>query len=56
MYRHRVNTEGYKVRNLKSAMNCSYVKDYKFMTIFDAAFQPLRDFLKKTISHFRENY
>ncbi|CAH2070517.1 unnamed protein product [Thlaspi arvense] len=55
VYRHRVNREGYKAGNLKSAMNCSYVKDYEFVAIFDADFQPLPDFLKKTISHFKDN-
>ncbi|WZZ88568.1 hypothetical protein YC2023_117147 [Brassica napus] len=47
VYRHRVNREGYKAGNLKSAMNCSFVKDYESMSIFDADFQPLPDFLKK---------
>ncbi|MCH91060.1 putative xyloglucan glycosyltransferase 12-like, partial [Trifolium medium] len=28
LYRHRVIRDGYKAGNLKSAMNCSYVKDY----------------------------
>ena len=55
VYRHRVNREGYKAGNLKSAMNCSYVKDYEFVAIFDADFQPLPDFLKKTIPHFKDN-
>ncbi|KAL1220366.1 putative xyloglucan glycosyltransferase 12 [Cardamine amara subsp. amara] len=55
VYRHRVNREGYKAGNLKSAMNCSYVKDYEFVAIFDADFQPLPDFLKKTIPHFKNN-
>ncbi|CAN8307921.1 unnamed protein product [Cochlearia groenlandica] len=55
VYRHRVNREGYKAGNLKSAMNCSYVKDYEFVAIFDADFQPLPDFLRKTIPHFKDN-
>ncbi|KAF8085653.1 hypothetical protein N665_0654s0006 [Sinapis alba] len=55
VYRHRVNREGYKAGNLKSAMNCSYVKDYEFVAIFDADFQPLPDFLKKTVPHFKDN-
>ena len=53
VYRHRVNREGYKAGNLKSAMNCSYVKDYEFVAIFDADFQPNPDFLKKTVPHFK---
>ncbi|GAA0180472.1 hypothetical protein LIER_30112 [Lithospermum erythrorhizon] len=55
VYRHRVNREGYKAGNLKSAMNCSYVKDYEFVTIFDADFQPASDFLSRTIPHFKDN-
>jgi cellulose synthase/poly-beta-1,6-N-acetylglucosamine synthase-like glycosyltransferase len=53
VYRHRVIRDGYKAGNLKSAMNCSYVKDYEFVTIFDADFQPTPDFLKKTVPHFK---
>ncbi|KAK4744815.1 hypothetical protein SAY87_011127 [Trapa incisa] len=55
VYRHRVIREGYKAGNLKSAMNCSYVKDYEFVAIFDADFQPSPDFLKRTIPHFKDN-
>lgn len=53
IYRHRIIREGYKAGNLKSAMNCSYVKDYEFVTIFDADFQPGPDFLKRTVPHFK---
>lgn len=53
VYRHRVIREGYKAGNLKSAMNCSYVKDYEFVTIFDADFQPSPDFLKRTVPYFK---
>ncbi|XP_042005311.1 probable xyloglucan glycosyltransferase 12 [Salvia splendens] len=55
IYRHRVIREGYKAGNLKSAMNCSYVKDYEFVAIFDADFQPNPDFLMRTIPHFKDN-
>ncbi|KAL2471498.1 putative xyloglucan glycosyltransferase 12 [Abeliophyllum distichum] len=55
VYRHRVIREGYKAGNLKSAMNCSYVKDYEFVAIFDADFQPSPDFLKRTVPHFKDN-
>ncbi|XP_009589909.1 probable xyloglucan glycosyltransferase 12 [Nicotiana tomentosiformis] len=55
VYRHRVIREGYKAGNLKSAMNCSYVKDYEFVTIFDADFQPSPDFLKRTVPYFKDN-
>jgi cellulose synthase/poly-beta-1,6-N-acetylglucosamine synthase-like glycosyltransferase len=53
IYRHRTNRTGYKAGNLKSAMSCEYVKDYEFVTIFDADFQPKADFLKRTVPHFR---
>ncbi|XP_054819710.1 probable xyloglucan glycosyltransferase 12 isoform X1 [Prosopis cineraria] len=55
LYRHRVIRDGYKAGNLKSAMNCSYVKDYEFVAIFDADFQPAPDFLKRTVPHFKDN-
>lgn len=53
LYRHRLIRTGYKAGNLKSAMTCDYVKDYEFVAIFDADFQPAPDFLKKTIPHFK---
>ncbi|XP_077214779.1 putative xyloglucan glycosyltransferase 12 [Tasmannia lanceolata] len=55
VYRHRVIRDGYKAGNLKSAMNCNYVKDYEFVAIFDADFQPYPDFLKRTVPHFKDN-
>ncbi|XP_057430971.1 probable xyloglucan glycosyltransferase 12 [Lotus japonicus] len=55
LYRHRVIRDGYKAGNLKSAMNCNYVKDYEFVAIFDADFQPTPDFLRKTVPHFKDN-
>ncbi|KAG1364092.1 putative xyloglucan glycosyltransferase 5 [Cocos nucifera] len=55
VYRHRLVRTGYKAGNLKSAMSCDYVKDYEFVAIFDADFQPNPDFLKRTIPHFKEN-
>ncbi|KAH7670495.1 Xyloglucan 6-xylosyltransferase protein [Dioscorea alata] len=54
-YRHRLIRTGYKAGNLKSAMSCDYVKDYEFVAIFDADFQPAQDFLKRTIPHFKGN-
>lgn len=53
VYRHRLIRTGYKAGNLKSAMSCDYVKDYEFVAIFDADFQPAPDFLKKTIPYFK---
>ncbi|KAF7830178.1 putative xyloglucan glycosyltransferase 5 [Senna tora] len=55
IYRHRLVRTGYKAGNLKSAMSCDYVKDYEFVAIFDADFQPNPDFLKKTLPYFKEN-
>ncbi|KAL5997242.1 hypothetical protein ACLOJK_008172 [Asimina triloba] len=55
LYRHRLIRTGYKAGNLKSAMSCDYVKDFEFVAIFDADFQPGTDFLKKTIPHFKGN-
>ncbi|CAN6303385.1 unnamed protein product [Urochloa humidicola] len=55
VYRHRVLRDGYKAGNLKSAMSCSYVRDYEFVAIFDADFQPNPDFLKRTVPHFKDN-
>lgn len=53
LYRHRLIRTGYKAGNLKSAMSCDYVKDYEYVAIFDADFQPAPDFLKKTIPYFK---
>ena len=56
IYRHRLIRTGYKAGNLKSAMNCDYVKDYEFVAIFDADFQPTPDFLKKTVPYFKVTF
>lgn len=53
VYRHRLIRTGYKAGNLNSAMGCEYVKDYEFVAIFDADFQPNADFLKLTVPHFK---
>lgn len=53
IYRHRFIRTGYKAGNLKSAMSCDYVKNYEFVAIFDADFQPNPDFLKLTVPHFK---
>lgn len=55
VYRHRLIRTGYKAGNLKSAMNCDYVKGYEFVAIFDADFQPNPDYLKQTVPHFKDN-
>ncbi|XP_060180091.1 probable xyloglucan glycosyltransferase 6 [Lycium barbarum] len=53
VYRHRLIRTGYKAGNLRSAMSCDYVKNYEFVAIFDADFQPTPDFLKNTIPYFK---
>lgn len=55
IYRHRTDRTGFKAGNMKSGMEEEYVKDYEFVTIFDADFQPNSDFLKLTIPHFKVN-
>ncbi|KAF8407313.1 hypothetical protein HHK36_006440 [Tetracentron sinense] len=55
IYRHRLVRTGYKAGNLKSAMSCDYVKEYEFVAIFDADFEPNIDFLKQTVPHFKDN-
>lgn len=55
IYRHRLARTGYKAGNLKSAMSCDYVKNYEFVAIFDADFQPNPDFLERTVPHFKVN-
>lgn len=55
IYRHRLVRTGYKAGNLKSAMNCDYVRDYEYVAIFDADFQPNPDFLQQTVPHFKGN-
>lgn len=56
VYRHRIDRTGYKAGNMKAGMQCDYVKDYEFVAIFDADFQPNSDFLKLTVPHFRVNH
>ncbi|KAI3713202.1 hypothetical protein L1987_71775 [Smallanthus sonchifolius] len=53
VYRHRFIRTGYKAGNLHSAMSCDYVKDYEFVAILDADFQPNPDFLQLTVPHFK---
>eukprot|EP00246_Nothoceros_aenigmaticus_P016656 TRINITY_DN7739_c0_g2_i1.p1 TRINITY_DN7739_c0_g2~~TRINITY_DN7739_c0_g2_i1.p1 ORF type:complete len:438 (+),score=60.18 TRINITY_DN7739_c0_g2_i1:139-1314(+) len=36
-------------------MLCDYVKNYDYVAIFDADFQPQSDFLKRTVPHFIDN-
>ncbi|KAI3665928.1 hypothetical protein L6452_44563 [Arctium lappa] len=53
IYRHRFIRTGYKAGNLHSAMSCDYVKNYEFVAILDADFQPNPDFLQLTVPHFK---
>ncbi|XP_071696367.1 xyloglucan glycosyltransferase 4-like [Rutidosis leptorrhynchoides] len=53
VYRHRFIRTGYKAGNLHSAMSCGYVKNYEFVAILDADFQPNPDFLMLTVPHFK---
>lgn len=53
LYVHRLIRTGYKAGNMHSAMSHDYVRDYEFVTIFDADFQPRPDFLKRTVPHFK---
>ena len=53
IYRHRKFRTGYKASNLKSAMSCDYDKDYEFVVIFNADFQPNPNFLKQIVPHFK---
>ncbi|XP_071733835.1 xyloglucan glycosyltransferase 4-like [Rutidosis leptorrhynchoides] len=53
IYRHRFLRTGYKAGNLHSAMSCDYVKNYEFVAILDADFQPNPDFLILTVPHFK---
>ncbi|KAK9053992.1 hypothetical protein SSX86_025067 [Deinandra increscens subsp. villosa] len=53
IYRHRFVRTGYKAGNLHSAMCCDYVKNYEFVAILDADFQPNPDFLMLTVPHFK---
>ena len=56
IYIHRYQRTGYKAGNLNSAMSYDYVKNYKFVAIFDADFQPNPDFLKLTVPYFKVLY
>ncbi|ONK69663.1 uncharacterized protein A4U43_C05F25420 [Asparagus officinalis] len=55
IYHNRLVRTGYKAGNLQSAMRYDYVKNYEFVAILYADFQPSPDFLKQTIPHFKGN-
>ncbi|CAL9062333.1 unnamed protein product, partial [Musa banksii] len=46
---------GYKAGNLNPAMSCHYVRNYEFVAIFDADFEPNPDFLELSIPRLKGN-
>ncbi|POO01733.1 Nucleotide-diphospho-sugar transferase [Trema orientale] len=54
-YETRNNRNGYKAGALKEGLEKQYVEDCEFVVIFDADFQPERDFLWRTIPYLLEN-
>ncbi|KAM7254969.1 hypothetical protein ACFE04_020210 [Oxalis oulophora] len=54
-YENRKNRNGYKAGALKEGLKKQYVKDCEFVAIFDADFQPDKEFLQKTIPYLVEN-
>ncbi|CAK7343156.1 unnamed protein product [Dovyalis caffra] len=54
-YETRNNRNGYKSGALKEGLEKQYVRDCEFVAIFDADFQPDKDFLFRTIPYLLEN-
>ncbi|PSS04590.1 Mannan synthase [Actinidia chinensis var. chinensis] len=54
-YETRNNRNGYKAGALREGLQKQYVKDCEFSVIFDADFQPDKDFLSRTIPYLLEN-
>ncbi|CAK9320140.1 unnamed protein product [Citrullus colocynthis] len=54
-YEIRDNRNGYKAGALKEGLKRSYVKQYDFVAIFDADFQPEPDFLWRTVPFLLHN-
>ncbi|KAM7468206.1 hypothetical protein LguiB_015768 [Lonicera macranthoides] len=54
-YETRNNRNGYKAGALREGLQKEYVEDCEFVVIFDADFQPEKDFLWKTIPYLLEN-
>lgn len=54
-YENRDNRSGYKAGALREGLQKEYVRDCKFVAIFDADFQPDDKFLWKTIPYLLEN-
>ncbi|GBG73110.1 GT2-family glycosyltransferase [Chara braunii] len=51
----RADISGFKGGNLKSGFEAPYTKEYEFIAVFDADFQPEPDFLACTIPFFRDD-
>lgn len=54
-YETRNNRNGYKAGALREGLQKEYVEDCEFVVIFDADFQPEKDFLWRTIPYLLEN-
>lgn len=54
-YETRNNRNGYKAGALREGLKKSYVEACEFVVIFDADFQPEKDFLLRTIPYLIEN-
>lgn len=50
-YETRPDRKGYKAGNLAAGLKHDYVRDCKFVAIFDADFEPRQDFLEVTIPY-----
>ncbi|EPS69365.1 hypothetical protein M569_05401, partial [Genlisea aurea] len=55
VYQHRLFRTGYKAGNLNYGMSFDYVRDYEFVALFDADFQPTPEFLNQTVPHFKDD-
>lgn len=54
-YENRANRNGYKAGALREGLQKQYVNDCEYVVIFDADFQPEKDFLEKTIPYLIDN-
>ncbi|KAL8127664.1 hypothetical protein AgCh_014536 [Apium graveolens] len=54
-YENRANRNGYKAGALREGLQKQYVDECEYVVIFDADFQPEKDFLEKTIPYLIDN-
>ncbi|XP_074379434.1 glucomannan 4-beta-mannosyltransferase 1-like isoform X2 [Apium graveolens] len=54
-YENRANRNGYKAGALREGLQKQYVNDCEYVVIFDADFQPEKDFLEKIIPYLIDN-